>query len=65
MLKMNEITKLDATAINQKISEIRRELFDLRLQKNTTSVEKSHLLVDLKRDIARLLTALNTKEASK
>jgi large subunit ribosomal protein L29 len=65
MLKMNEITKLDASAINQKISEIRKELFDLRLQKNTTSVEKSHLLVNLKRDIARLLTALNTKEASK
>jgi large subunit ribosomal protein L29 len=65
MLKMNEITKLDATAINQKVSNLRKELFDLRLQKNTTSVEKSHLLVNLKRDIARLLTALNTKEASK
>ncbi len=65
MLKMNEIKKLDASAINQKVSELRKELFDLRLQKNTTSVEKSHLLVNLKRDIARLLTALNTKEASK
>lgn len=65
MLKMNEIKKLDASAMNQKVSELRKELFDLRLQKNTTSVEKSHLLVDLKRDIARLLTALNTKEASK
>ena len=65
MLKMNEITKLDASAINQKVSELRKELFDLILQKNTTSVEKSHLLVDLKRDIARLLTALNTKKASK
>lgn len=65
MLKMNEITKLDASAINQKVSELRKELFDLRLQKNTTNVEKSHLLVDLKRDIARLMTALNTKEASK
>lgn len=65
MLKMNEIKKLDASAINQKISELRKELFDLRLQKNTTNVEKSHLLVTLKRDIARLLTALNTKEASK
>lgn len=65
MLKMNEITKLDTAAINQKVSELRKELFDLRLQKNTTNVEKSHLLVDLKRDIARLMTALNTKEASK
>jgi len=65
MLKMNELQKLDATAIKQKISELRKELFDLRLQKATTSVEKSHLLPILKKDIARLLTALNSKEASK
>lgn len=65
MLKMNEIQKLDASAIKQKISELRKELFDLRLQKTTTSVEKSHLLPVLKKDIARLLTALNSKEASK
>ena len=65
MLKMNEITKLDASAIKQKVSELRRELFDIRLQKSTTSIEKSHLLTTLKRDIARLLTALNGKEVSK
>lgn len=65
MLKMNEITKLDASAIKQKVSELRRELFDIRLQKSTTSIEKSHLLTTFKRDIARLLTALNSKEVSK
>ena len=65
MLKMNEIMKLDASAISQKIGELRKELFDIKLQKNTTSIEKSHLLTTLKRDVARLLTALNTKEAGK
>ncbi len=65
MLKMNEVKKLDATAIKQKVSELRKELFDLKLQKSTTSVEKSHLLVTVKKDIARLLTVLNSKEASK
>lgn len=63
MLKMSEINKLDATAISQKVSELRRELFDLRLQKNTTSVEKPHRLTEIKRDIARLLTSLNSKES--
>ena len=58
---MSEISKLDGDAINQKVVELRRELFNLRLQKNTTSVEKSHLLTTLKRDIARLLTVLNSK----
>jgi large subunit ribosomal protein L29 len=65
MLKMSEIKKLDNSAIVQKVGELRRELFELRLQKNTTNVEKPHLLTTLKRDIARLLTVLNTKEVSK
>lgn len=63
MLKMSEISKLDNTAILNKIGEMRKELFDLRLQKHTSSVEKTHLLTSLKRDIARLLTVLNNKES--
>ncbi len=63
MLKMSEINKLDGDAIAQKVAEMRKELFNLKLQKNTTSVEKSHLLTTLRRDIARLLTVLNTKES--
>lgn len=63
MLKMSELNKLDGNAITQKVSELRKELFNLRLQKNTTNVEKSHVLTILKRDIARLLTALNGKES--
>ena len=65
MLKMSELRKLDASAIQQKVSEVRKELFDLRLQRNTTSVEKSHLLTTLRKDVARLQTVLNSKEASK
>lgn len=65
MLKISEINKLDASAINSRVNELRRELFELKLQKNTTSIEKSHLLTELRRDIARLLTVLNNKEASK
>ena len=60
---MSEINKLDGDAIAQKVAEMRKELFNLKLQKNTTSVEKSHLLTTLRRDIARLLTVLNTKES--
>lgn len=63
MLKISEINKMDATAIGQRVSELRKELFDLRLQKNTTNLEKPHLLKGLKRDIARLLTVLNSKES--
>ena len=64
MLKMSEVKKLDSAAINAKVSELRKELFDMRLQKATTNLEKSHLLKARKRDIARLLTALNSKESN-
>jgi large subunit ribosomal protein L29 len=63
MLKVSEIKKLDAEAIQQKVTELRRELFNIKLQKNTTSIEKPHLLKELKRDIARLLTVSNLKES--
>lgn len=63
MLKMSEINKMDASAIVQKVSELRKELFELNLQKSTTSVEKPHLLTGIKKDIAKLLTALNSKES--
>ena len=61
MLKMSEISKLDGKAIETKIAELRKEQFDLRLQKHTTSLEKPHLLKRLKKDVARLKTALTAK----
>ena len=61
MLKMTEIKKLDDVAIKAKISELRKELFDTKFQKHTTGIEKPHILKTLKKDIARLLTALNSK----
>lgn len=61
MLKMSEVSKMDTASINVKVSELRKELFDLKLQKSTTNVEKPHLLKTIKKDIARLLTAANSK----
>jgi len=61
MLKISEVSKLETSAIHTKVAELRRELFNLRLQKNTTNIDKSHLLTTIKRDIARLLTVVNSK----
>jgi large subunit ribosomal protein L29 len=61
MLKMSEINKMDTASINAKVNELRKELFDLKLQKSTTNVEKPHLLKTIKKDIARLYTSANNK----
>lgn len=59
MLKMAEITKMDKKAITAKIAELRDQTFAMRLQKVTTGLEKPHTLRTIKKDIARLKTALN------
>lgn len=63
MLKISELNKLESDVITQKVSELRKEIFDMKLQKSTTNLEKSHLLTGHKRDIARLLTVLRSKES--
>lgn len=62
MMKMSDIQTMEASGIDARISELRRELFDLRLQKHTTSLEKPHLITGIKKDIARCLTVLNAKK---
>lgn len=57
MLKMSEVKTWDEKQLDTKVSEFKRKLFDLRMQKSAAGVEKPHLFKVLKKDIARLLTA--------
>lgn len=65
MLNYGEIKKWDAKAIDAKILELKRELFNYRMQKGTTSIEKPHLVKEVKSDIARLNTALSAIKSEK
>jgi len=61
MLKMSEIKQLETNEINEKVTQLRKELFDLRLEKSTAVLEKPHRINEIKKDIARLLTVANSK----
>jgi large subunit ribosomal protein L29 len=61
VLNMSEIKGWDAKAIDAKVAELRKELFDLNMQKAAAGLEKSHLIKNAKKNIARLLTAKNVK----
>jgi len=61
MLKMSEIKEWDKGQVEAKIADLRTQLFTQRMQKTVSGVEKPHQLRDMKKDIARLLTALNSK----
>ncbi len=61
MLQTSEISKLSVKEIADKVSVLKTELFNKKFNKFTTATEKAHTVKELKKDIARLLTAKNAK----
>ena len=61
MLKYSDVKDLDQRTIETKVSEKRREIFNLKMQKHTSGLERSHELKNAKKEVAKLLTALNQK----
>ena len=49
-----EIRELSLAEITTKLRDTREQLLQLRLRKHTGQVEKTHLLRELRKDIARL-----------
>jgi large subunit ribosomal protein L29 len=56
-----EIRDLSSGEISAKLREIRDQLMQLRLRKQTGQVEKTHEVRDLRKTVARLETILNQK----
>ena len=65
MLSVSDIKAMDEAAILGKVDEARRELFNLKMDKRTSGLEKPHKLKNLKKDVARLLTVLKQKKENK
>jgi len=61
VINFKDIKGLDAAAIDSKVSELRKQIFQLKMEKATSGLEKPHGLRVLKKNIAKLLTAKNVK----
>jgi len=61
-VKSGEIRELPTQEIQRELAERRRELFNLRFQRETEQLERPAELCRLKKDIARLLTILRERE---
>jgi large subunit ribosomal protein L29 len=61
-VKIAEIRELPNEEIQRELAEKRRALFNLRFQRETEQLERPAELRKLKKDIARLLTALHERE---
>jgi len=63
-MKMSEINDETLVELQTKGRELRKELFGLNLQKSIGTLEKSHRIGQLRKDIARVETILNVKKKS-
>ncbi len=62
-MKANEIRELTAEQLSAKLKELKTELFNLRFQHAINQLENPHRIVEVKRDIARVMTILQQKNA--
>lgn len=64
-MKAKELVNLSQEELLQKIKSLKEELFKLNQQRYSGKVEKPHLFLVVRKDIARIETILNQKKASK
>lgn len=63
MLKIAELRNLAPEELQEKVTNLKKELMQYRFQAKTGKLERQNILGEVKRDIARILTVLNEKEA--
>jgi large subunit ribosomal protein L29 len=61
-LKAREILELGEQELDQLLKQNREELFNLRFQHATGQLENTARLIQVKRDIARLLTVQSARK---
>ena len=57
-----ELRELPATELEQRLEEVKEELFNLRFQNATGQLDNYKRLGELKKDVARIRTILRQRE---
>ena len=60
-MKAAEIRELNSAELNEKLSDLKAELFNLRFQHAINQLDNPVRIKEVKRDIARVLTVLGEK----
>jgi len=63
-MKVKEIRELSTEEINKKLVETKEELFNLRFQQATGTLEKPSRIRDLRHTVARMKTVLKERESN-
>ena len=62
-MKIADIKNMTVEELNAKLVELKKELFNLRFQHAVNQLENPHKITEIKREIARVMTVLNEKNA--
>ena len=62
-MKAKEFRDMTSDELSAKLKELKNELFNLRFQHAINQLENPHKIVDVKKDIARVMTILQEKNA--
>ena len=60
-MKAADLRNKTTAELDEELIALRREQFNLRMQKATGQLSQTHLLKQVRRDIARVKTVLNEK----
>ena len=62
-MKIDEVRGLTADQLAEQLLNLKKEQFNLRFQKATGQIEKTHRVNEVRKDIARIKTVLRGKQA--
>ena len=62
MMKAKEIRELSVEQLNEKVLELKKDLFNLRLAHATNQLDNPTKIADVKRDIARIKTVIRERQ---
>ena len=62
-MKIDDIRGMTPDQMAESLLSLKKEQFNLRFQKATGQIEKTHRVDQVRKDIARIKTILRTKQA--
>lgn len=62
LLKIKELRELSNEQLEGKITESKKELFNLRMKQSTGTLDKPSKINELRKDVARMKTILRERE---
>ena len=65
MMKANEVRKMSSADLEKKLVELKKDLFQLRLQHATNHLDNPVKISAVRRDIARIKTVMREKQSER